>query len=1052
MRGRISWVLKRAFSEPLLPITAFAAILLATTTLVALSIYTTSVIDVGVRWSVAKAGKPVTAAQITTWIKGDSFNDVNLAVRAQAAETYQEFPTDVVATALSADYLRDGERVQFGTRSDLQAAATLVEGRWARPGSDPIEVTVPESMGVKAGEELGLVRDQPLKVLVTGVFSVPGDLYPALNPSTGGGAVAGPLMVARETFLDSFADQVLGYWYMTPRLDTIDADDLGPLSAATAQLPSRLKERTPCAQCVVHHELPQMLAQLDRGALIGQSTMLVPVLQLLILAGYALMLTARLLSDHRRMEIALLRARGAGMGGLISLSASEAVLIAAPSVLIAPFLAPHVLNAVAALPWVQAGAVRLPAAPEPVTFLIAAVVALAGAFMLAAAAVRNARRTYVEEQSARGRGDRQGLLARAGGDVALLVVGGLAVWQLTRYGGPVAATAGGALGIDPLLVSGPALALLAGGMLGLRLVPWTSRIAAVITSRRTGLAPALGTWQVSRRPLRYAGPALLLTMTVAIGVLSVTTATTWKDSQRDQADHQVGVDLRITPQDRSTAVGPLGAGAVYAALPGVRQVSPAVLEPVPFGDHEATMLALDADRLGQLLRLRPDLSPVPLAELGRRLAAGRPALAAVPLPGEPGRIALDVAGPTGDLRADLLLTDALGARWQVRLDETLAGERPSMRDGGLRTLTADLAKVTGASGRAAYPLAITGLTLDGSAAQVTVGQVRADDVRVGTPAGLAWVGADLKGVAKEAVAGKDGMFTVSGLQQDLPATVLAVPAGTAASTLVAPGSLPMALPVVITADLAASETLAQGDERVMRFGPSTVTVRVAAVVDSLPGVPPGRPAALVDYRTVADRGLLSVFGAPHVTEWWAATEGGDPKAAVSALAAKPGWSAETVDRQTRYAELRDNPLAGGLQGALLVGFLAAVVFAGIGFTVNAAVAARERMGEFGLLHSLGVGFRQILGLLAVEQTFMVVLGLGGGTLLAAGLATVVVPHLVISGQATGVTPPVLLDIPWTETGLLLLVLAAVLFLIVVLLAGSMRRRGLGRTLRAGEDG
>ncbi|MFI6318479.1 FtsX-like permease family protein [Nonomuraea sp. NPDC050556] len=1010
MRGRISWVLKRALHEPLLPITAFAAILLATVTLVSLSIYTTSVIDVGVRWSVTKAGPSTTAAQVTTWIKGTTYHDVGLAVKAQAAETYQGYDTDVVSTALSADYQRDGERVQFGTRSDLQSQAKLVQGQWARPGTDPIEVTVPEDLGVKAGETLTLDRDGALTVRVAGVFATPRALYPPLNPSTSGTV---PLMVPEETFLAKFADQVLGYWYVTPRLDAIDAGDLGPLAAVTAAMPDRIKERTPCAQCVVRHDLPQMLAQLDRGALIGQSTMLVPILQLLILAGYALMLTARLLADHRRMEVALLRARGAGMGGLIALSASEAVIIAAPSVLIAPFVAPHVLNAVASLPWVQAGAVPLSATPEPVTFLIAALVALAGAFMLAASAVRNARRTYVEEQSARGRGDRQGLLARAGGDVALVVVGGLAVWQLTRYGGPVASTAGGALGIDPLLVSGPALALLAGGMLGLRLVPWTSKIAAVVTSRRPGLAPALGTWQVSRRPLRYAGPALLLTMTVAIGVLSVTTATTWKDSQRDQADHQVGADLRITPPDRMAT----GAGAVYAALPGVRRVSPAVLQTVPFGDHDATMLALDADRLAEVLRLRPDLSDVPVAELGRRLAAERPNLKGIPLPGTPSKVSLDVRAE-GEVGAELLLADALGARWQIRLS-------PEM--------TADLGKL----GKPAYPLEVLGLTFTGQSPLVTVTELRADDERVSLPAGLRWSAADLKGAAKEVAPGKDGLFTVSGLQPDVAAAVVAGP------------KQDRPLPVVVTADLAAAETLAAGDERVMRFGTETATVRVAAVVDSLPGAPPGSPAALVDYRTVVDR---SPIGAPRVTEWWATTRDGDPSAAVAALAARPDWSVKTFDRETHFAELRDNPLAGGLQGALLVGFLAAVVFAGIGFTVNAAVAARERRGEFGLLHSLGVGFRQILALLAIEQTFMVALGLGGGTLLAAGLATVVVPHLVISGQATGVTPPVLLEIPWAQTGALLLVLAAVLFLIVVLLAGSMRRRGLGQVLRAGEDG
>ncbi|GAA3307641.1 hypothetical protein [Nonomuraea dietziae] len=75
----------------------------------------------------------------------------------------------------------------------------------------------------------------------------------------------------------------------------------------------------------------------------------------------------------------------------------------------------------------------------------------------------------------------------------------------------------------------------------------------------------------------------------------------------------------------------------------------------------------------------------------------------------------------------------------------------------------------------------------------------------------------------------------------------------------------------------------------------------------------------------------------------------------------------------------------------------------------------------------------------------------GGTLLAGGMATVVVPHLVLSGQVTAVTPPVRLDIPWIQTAILLTVIAAALFAIVAALAGSLRRRGLVRARHAGED-
>ncbi len=67
------------------------------------------------------------------------------------------------------------------------------------------------------------------------------------------------------------------------------------------------------------------------------------------------------------------------------------------------------------------------------------------------------------------------------------------------------------------------------------------------------------------------------------------------------------------------------------------------------------------------------------------------------------------------------------------------------------------------------------------------------------------------------------------------------------------------------------------------------------------------------------------------------------------------------------------------------------------------------------------------------------------------MATLVVPHIVLTGQATAVTPGVLLDIPWGATAALLAAVALLLFAVVAGLARTLRRQGLGRALRIGED-
>ncbi|MEV4258762.1 FtsX-like permease family protein, partial [Spirillospora sp. NPDC049652] len=150
-------------------------------------------------------------------------------------------------------------------------------------------------------------------------------------------------------------------------------------------------------------------------------------------------------------------------------------------------------------------------------------------------------------------------------------------------------------------------------------------------------------------------------------------------------------------------------------------------------------------------------------------------------------------------------------------------------------------------------------------------------------------------------------------------------------------------------------------------------------------------------------------------------------------------------------DLRDAPLAASLQGALLLGFGAALAFTLIAFTVNAAVAVRERSREFTVLRALGLHQRQVSGMLAVEQAILVGLGLLGGLVLGLVVAKLVVPHIVLTVQAAPPYPPATLSVPWLAVLGLAAGVAVMLGLVLMVVIRVLRRRGLGGDLRAGED-
>jgi hypothetical protein len=246
------------------------------------------------------------------------------------------------------------------------------------------------------------------------------------------------------------------------------------------------------------------------------------------------------------------------------------------------------------------------------------------------------------------------------------------------------------------------------------------------------------------------------------------------------------------------------------------------------------------------------------------------------------------------------------------------------------------------------------------------------------------------------------------------------------------GSAGRPLPVVVTPGLA--------DTTRITAGTAAIPIRVVGVVRAMPGTPEGAPALLADLTAFRRAGAEG-----QVTEWWLAADGNDSTPAVTALARR-----DVVDVAALTAGHRDDPTAAGLQGALLLGFAAALAFAVLGFLVSAAVAARERRGEFAVLGALGVSFRQTLGLLAAEQSFVIGLSLAGGVALAVAVSAAVVPPMVTAGYATAGGLPVLLHVPWAQVAALAAAVLAVLLVIVAGLARSLHRREPAAALRAGE--
>ncbi|AZP17774.1 ABC transporter permease [Streptomyces aquilus] len=1052
--GFARFVLQRARAHRPLLAAALLTVLLTTAVLATLAAYSGAIGDAALRHSLADSRNASDAALI---VKADvpaaSRAAADTAVREGARTTFDGLPVTVRTLLKSGPYALPRSLRPPAERSgdpDLTHFAALDASQVRiTDGHAPAaagEVALPQSaarlLKLKPGARLTLVDrlgGPKVRIHVVGLYRpahADAPYWQLLDDLHGRGVnkvdftTYGPLLAAPEALTGGKVSAGPSAWLATADFSNLTTGRIGALREAARDGSAALRgEAALSGTTAAHTDLPAVLDRVDRSLLVSRSTLLIVALQLVLLAGCALLLVARLLSAQRTGETRLLRARGASRPRVAGLAALEALLLAVPAVVCAPLLAGPLTRLLAGQGALSRLGLELdvPAAGSFGVWLVAAAVALGCALAVTLPALTSSLAT--------GRARALPSALRSGADVGLLVVAGVAYWQLGRQTtGAVTGDSSGTLGVDPLLVAAPALALLAGTVLTLRLLPPLARLAERRAAAGRGLAAALAGWQIGRRPMRGAGPVLLLVLAVALGVLAIGQGASFDRSQDDQADFRAGVPVRVLANGEDD----LGRTDAYAAVPHVREAAPAVRTELPLsGGRSATVLALDTAHAADSVLLRRDLSDEPvrplLAGLGPK---GASAGAAVPAGSARLRLTATLRGsapgtsadvtvtledrygtpyrlPAGSLAADgrphplelavppgkLLLTD-------VQLVLPVPRERADQQRFSLDALTAVTAR--GAESRVELPTAWTARTLSDNTSEFPD--------RSNAPAPPRVSGSSV--AYGTGYVPREDTWTLASLTVRLQATQPAAPQVTAVAT-----------------DRFLDSAGARTGQRVdVTFGGRSLPVRIVAAVRALPttGSETGG-ALLVDLRSV-NRVLEAKYGESVTpTEWWLETD--RPPSVAAALRARPDLDpAQVVVRDEIAEELRDDPFGAGPEAAFTAAAGVAAALAALGFAVSATGSLRERDSEFAVLRALGAPRRRLARTIAVEQGVLVTLALLVGAALGTVLARAVIPLILLTSDATRPVPEVLVELPVGQVALLLAAVAATPLAVTAVLA------------------
>jgi predicted lysophospholipase L1 biosynthesis ABC-type transport system permease subunit len=265
------------------------------------------------------------------------------------------------------------------------------------------------------------------------------------------------------------------------------------------------------------------------------------------------------------------------------------------------------------------------------------------------------------------------------------------------------------------------------------------------------------------------------------------------------------------------------------------------------------------------------------------------------------------------------------------------------------------------------------------------------------------------------------------------------------------GAINGPVPVLVNpAFLAATGTL-EGDTISATIDSRSRRLKIVGTVDTFPTTDPTRPLLVVDQATLDLLRLQASGQTRKADEWWLAVAPGAATSVVSALHAQPFDSPAVVGAEDRARSLSTDPVALGIIGALLLGFVATGVFSLVALVVSASVSARERRTEFALLRALGLSAGQLSRWLWLENGSLVLASLVGGTAVGLVISWLALPFITVTQQAATPVPSALVQVPWQRILVLDLVIVIALALAVGILAAVLRRIGVGSILRLGED-
>ncbi len=455
----------------------------------------------------------------------------------------------------------------LGFISGLEDHIQLLEGEFPHetaPGND-VEVlvsqTLADQLGVQVGERYVLLgqgsKGARIPVKIAGVWRAanPGEPFWFYQPQSFDEVLLSSEAAFTAQVLPSFEKPLASaVWYQVFDGDRVRTADVPRLldgvttveARVTALLNNTTLDASPVAALRTYSEAARTLT-------LVLTIFSVPVLLLVL---FFIGQIAAMVVQRGQGEIALLRSRGTTRAQVLFIHFLEGLLIGGLGLIIGlaagaalaqwmgrmrSFLDPSLTNGRGLL---------IVFSPQALWYgLIGVGLAIVAMLIPALSASRH---TIVTFRWSQARSLRKPFWQRYYLD-GLLLIPTIYGWYMLRQQGSV--TGAGQSGnpfFNPLLFLVPALFCFSLALLFMRFFPLVLRFCAWLADRLPGITALLTLRQVARSTGQYAGPLLLLTITLSLAAFTASMAATLDHHLHDQAYYQVGADVNLSELGEDT--------------------------------------------------------------------------------------------------------------------------------------------------------------------------------------------------------------------------------------------------------------------------------------------------------------------------------------------------------------------------------------------------------------------------------------------------------------------------------------------------------------------